>query len=110
MITLTVKWDVKPEYADDFMALIADLSATCRAEPGCLWFEWSRSPDDPDAYVLVESYAGVAAVIDHVRTGHFRAAWRLQKRFAISRPTLLAGELRRRAGSPVPDPSGPRTD
>jgi quinol monooxygenase YgiN len=42
--------------------------------PGCLWFEWSRSIDDPDEYVLVEAFRDGDAGSAHVQSAHFRQA------------------------------------
>ena len=36
-------------------------TAATRSEPGCLWFDWSRSLDDPTEYVLVEAFRDGAA-------------------------------------------------
>ena len=45
-----------------------ELSAA-RAEPGNLRFEWSRSIDDPDTFVLVEAFADDEAAGAHVNSG-----------------------------------------
>jgi len=47
--------------------------ATC-GEPGCLWFGWSRSVDDPREYVLVEAFRDGEADGEHVRPGHVAEA------------------------------------
>ncbi len=47
MIFITVKWPVKPEHADQWLDLVKDFTEATRAEPGNLWFDWSRSVDDP---------------------------------------------------------------
>ncbi|MGA3154959.1 MAG: putative quinol monooxygenase [Streptosporangiaceae bacterium] len=47
-----------------------------RAEPGCLWFDWSRSVADPAEYVLVEAFRDDAAGAAHVQSEHFRNAQR----------------------------------
>ena len=78
MIAITVKWDVKPEYADKFMDLVDEFTRACRAEPGCLWFEWSRSVDDPNQYILLEAYKDGAAGKVHVESDHFKKAMATQ--------------------------------
>lgn len=93
MIFITVKWDVKPEFADDFMSLTKEFTDACRAEPGCLWFEWSRSVDDPTQYVLVEAYKDAAAGKAHVESDHFRTAMSEQGRYAASRPKVVSVEV-----------------
>ncbi|MEO5875151.1 MAG: putative quinol monooxygenase, partial [Streptosporangiaceae bacterium] len=40
---------------------------------GNLWFEWSRSLEEPDTYVLVEAFQDDAAAA-HVNSAHFKAA------------------------------------
>ena len=48
MIFITAKFRVKPEHAENWPSITADFTAATRAEPGCLWFDWSRSVDDPE--------------------------------------------------------------
>ena len=74
MIFITAKFPVKPEYADNWPELTASFTEAVRAEPGCLWFDWSRSLDDPTEYVLVEAFADDDAGASHVQSDHFKAA------------------------------------
>ncbi|GAA1392547.1 putative quinol monooxygenase [Luteococcus peritonei] len=93
MITITVKWDVKPEYADDFMELTREFTEACRAEPGCLWFDWSRSVDNPNEYILIEAYADAEAGSAHVNSEHFTKAMKEQGRYAATRPQVISYEI-----------------
>lgn len=70
MIFIAVKFTPKPEFVDDFPAKVAAFTAATRAEPGNLWFEWSRSVDDEGVYVLLEAFADDAAAA-HVQSRHF---------------------------------------
>ena len=74
MIFITAKFRVRPEHADAWPAISAAFTAATRAEPGCLWFDWSRSLDDPTEYVLVEAFRDDAAGAAHVQSQHFRDA------------------------------------
>jgi quinol monooxygenase YgiN len=56
MILVVVKQPVRAKYADQWPELIADLTAATRAEPGCLSYDWCRSADDPNLWILVETY------------------------------------------------------
>ncbi|MET7472512.1 putative quinol monooxygenase [Micromonospora sp. NPDC005686] len=76
MIFITAKFRVRPEDADRWPQIAADFTAATRAEPGCLWFDWSRSLDDPTEYVLVEAFRDDEAGAAHVQSEHFRAAQR----------------------------------
>jgi quinol monooxygenase YgiN len=74
MIFIVVKFPVRPEKADQWIALVDDFTSATRAEPGNLFFEWSRSVDDPNVFVLVEGFADQAAGLAHVNSQHFKAA------------------------------------
>ncbi|MEV0823056.1 putative quinol monooxygenase [Nonomuraea rubra] len=74
MIFITAKFRVLPEHADRFPEITAAFTAATRAEPGCLWFDWSRSLDDPNEYVLVEAFRDGEAGAAHVQSAHFKQA------------------------------------
>ncbi|MER7892897.1 putative quinol monooxygenase [Micromonospora sp. NPDC094482] len=76
MIFITAKFRVLPEYADRWPEIAGDFTRATRAEPGCLWFDWSRSIDDPTEYVLVEAFRDGDAGAAHVQSEHFRTAQR----------------------------------
>lgn len=65
MFAIIVKFEVKPEHAEAWPDLTREFTEACRAEPGCLWFDWSRSVDDPNEYVLLEAYRDMQAVQEH---------------------------------------------
>ena len=56
MIHIVAKWQIKPEYADQWPELVAEFTEATRSEPGNKWFAWSRSLDDPNEYVLIEAF------------------------------------------------------
>ena len=74
MIFITARFRVLPEHADDWPSITGTFTAATRAEPGCLWFDWSRSVEDPTEYVLVEAFRDDEAGAAHVQSDHFAAA------------------------------------
>ncbi|WP_226346045.1 putative quinol monooxygenase [Agilicoccus flavus] len=72
MIIINVKFPVKPEHADAWPQISRPFTEATRAEPGNLWFDWSRSVDDPNLYVLIEAFTDDGAE-PHVTSAHFRA-------------------------------------
>ena len=90
MIVLQIRWMVRPEFADDFLSRIADFSAACRAEPGCLRFEWMRDCHHARRFVLFEAYRGWTGLAAHLRSGHFFAAFAVHRRYATGLPRLLS--------------------
>jgi quinol monooxygenase YgiN len=76
LIFITAKFRIRPDDADTWPEISRSFTEATRAEPGCLWFDWSRSLDDPDEYVLVEAFADEDAGAAHVGSDHFQAARR----------------------------------
>ena len=74
MIFITAKFQVRPEDADRWPQIAAEFTEATRNEPGCLWFDWSRSLDDPDEYVLIEAFRDGHAGAAHVHSDHFKKA------------------------------------
>ena len=66
MIFITAKFRVRPEDADAWPEISRSFTEATRAEPGCLWFDWSRSLEDPTEYVLVEAFRDDDAGAAHV--------------------------------------------
>ena len=90
MIFITARFPVKPEHADDWPEISRPFTEATQAEPGCLWFFWSRSLDDPAAYVLVEAFADDAAGAAHVRSEHFAQAQRELPRYLARTPDIVS--------------------
>lgn len=76
MIFITAKFTIRPEDADRWPQIAAEFTEATRGEPGCLWFDWSRSVADPDEYVLVEAFRDDEAGAAHVSSAHFKKAQR----------------------------------
>ena len=74
MIFITAKFQVRPEDADRWPQIAAEFTEATRKEPGCLWFDWSRSLADPNEYVLVEAFRDDTAGAAHVTSDHFKTA------------------------------------
>jgi quinol monooxygenase YgiN len=89
MIVITAKFRVRPEHADDWPSIAAGFTAATRAEPGCLWFDWSRSLDDPTEYVLVEAFRDDDAGAAHVGSAHFREAQRELPPYLAETPRIV---------------------
>jgi len=89
LIFITAKFPVKPEHADAWPELSRDFTQACRAEEGCLWFDWSRSVDDPHEYVLVEAFRDDAAGAAHVQSDHFATATRELPRYLSATPKIV---------------------
>ena len=87
MIFIVVKFETKPEWTEHWLDLVADFTLATRAEPGNLWFDLSRSVDDPNEFVLVEAFEPDGAG-PHVNSDHFRQALRDMTRHWPRHPGL----------------------
>ncbi|ETK36638.1 putative quinol monooxygenase [Microbispora sp. ATCC PTA-5024] len=89
MIFIAAKFRVLPEYADRWPEIAGEFTRATRAEPGCLWFDWSRSVEDPEEYVLVEAFRDDEAGAAHVGSEHFRQAQRTLPAHLAETPRIV---------------------
>ncbi|WP_017609163.1 putative quinol monooxygenase [Nocardiopsis xinjiangensis] len=92
MILIVVKYRVKPEAKDTFLDAVADFTAATRAEPGNLWFEWSRSVERDDEFVLVEAFQDGTGEA-HVNSDHFRAGLETMKPLLAETPLIVSRQV-----------------
>ena len=69
---MVARWRPRPGEADKVEAILRDLAAAVRHEPGNLQFKVYRSHDDPNDLLLYEIYASEEAFADHQQTEHFK--------------------------------------
>lgn len=93
MIFIVVKFHVKPEWVDRWIDLSRPFTEATRAEPGNLWFEWSRSIDRPDEFVLVEAFADDDAGAAHVTSEHFRTAMATLPQALVATPRVISRKI-----------------
>lgn len=92
MILIVVKFPVKAEHAEQWPSITADYTAATRAEPGNKWFEWSRSLEDPNEYVLVEAFENDGAEA-HVGSEHFAAMKREWPQYLSATPKIVSRQV-----------------
>ena len=85
MIFIVVKQPVRAKYADDFPSLVEEFTRSTRAEPGNISYDWYRSADDPNLWVLIEAYRDRESGDAHVQSAHFKAAMEQMPRLAGGR-------------------------
>ena len=89
MIFIAAKMRVLPQYVDQWPQIVEEFTRSTRAEPGCLWFEWSRSLQDPNEFVLVEAFRDDQAAVDHVGSKHFKQATRSLPDYLQETPKIV---------------------
>ena len=92
MYLIVVKFRTRPEWTDRWLDLVDDFTTATRAEPGNLWFEWSRSVDDPAEFVLVEAFTDEGAEA-HVASVHFARATARMGRALLETPKIVSRQV-----------------
>jgi quinol monooxygenase YgiN len=93
LIFITAKFRVLPQHADDWPEISREFTEATRSEEGCLWFEWSRSLDDPSEYVLVEAFRDGDAGGAHVGSDHFKKAQDTLPPYLVETPRVVNFEV-----------------
>ena len=93
MIFIVVKWPVKPEHSDTWLSVVEDFTKGTRSEPGNLFFEWSRSLENPSEYVLVEGFRDGDAGGEHVNSEHFTTFVAEAPNFLASTPLIISHSI-----------------
>ena len=88
MILINVRFAPLPEYVESFREVVAEFTEASRAEDGCLFFDWYRSTDNPDEYLLIEAFKDDAAEA-HVNSQHFKDAQELFPKVLKETPTII---------------------
>ena len=89
MIFITAKFQIKPEDAEQWPEIAAAFTKATRNEPGCMWFDWSRSVADPNEYVLLEAFRDQDAGVAHVTSAHFKEAQRTLPSHLVRTPQIV---------------------
>jgi quinol monooxygenase YgiN len=92
MIFITVKWTVRPEYADSWLERVDEFTQGTRGEPGNIFFEWSRSVDDPNVYYVIEAFQDDAAEA-HVSSDHFKTAIAWMPDIVAETPSIVSTQI-----------------
>lgn len=90
MIFIVVRFETKPDWAERWPEFVRSFTEATRAEPGNLWFDWSRSLENPAEYILVEAFRDSDAGSAHVNSDHFKRAMRELPQALASTPKIIS--------------------
>lgn len=83
----------RPGRSEELGARLGRLVAPSRREPGCLRFDLHRADDDPDLWMVYETWRSPAARQAHYDSAHLRT-------FIAEAPFLVEGPLDMRGFTP----------
>ncbi|MGP9606200.1 putative quinol monooxygenase [Glutamicibacter sp. 287] len=92
MYFIVVKFQVKPQWSERWPELVRNFTEATRQEPGNLWFDWSRSLEDPNEYVLVEAFQDDAAGV-HVGSDHFKQSMIDMAPALVETPRIVSRQI-----------------
>jgi len=92
MYFIVVKFRTKPDWSERWLDLVHEFTQATRAEPGNLWFDWYRSVDDLNEFVLVEAFTDEGAG-PHVNSDHFKKAMQDMREGLASTPRIISRRI-----------------
>ena len=93
MIFIVAKFTIHPDKADQWPALTDEFTQATRAEEGNLFFEWSRSVETPNQFVVVEAFADSTAGGVHVNSDHFKKFIAWVPEVIVTKPEIINVEV-----------------
>lgn len=93
MIFIVVKWTIRPDQSGQWLDLVRDFTEATRSEPGNIFFDWSRSVDNPHQFVLVEAFRDGEAGAAHVNSDHFKTAMAWMPGVIAEQPEIINVEV-----------------
>ncbi|MEV5509981.1 putative quinol monooxygenase [Streptomyces orinoci] len=99
MIFIAVRFTIRPEYSEEWLNRVQDFTRATRNEPGNLFFDWSRSVDNPHQFVLLEAFESAEAGAEHVNSEHFKTAMAWMPELIATTPEIINVELEQRGWS-----------
>ncbi len=92
MYFITVKFNVKPESVESWPETVREFTEATRQEPGNIFFEWSKSLDDANEFVLVEAFTDDGAG-PHVNSDHFKKGLEAMRPHLTSTPKIISRQV-----------------
>ncbi|GAA2099581.1 MULTISPECIES: putative quinol monooxygenase [Brevibacterium] len=92
MYFIVVKYQVKPESVENWPEIVREFTEATRAEPGNIFFEWSKSLEAEDEYVLVEAFTDEGAE-PHVTSDHFAKGLEAMRPHLVHTPKIVSRQV-----------------
>ena len=93
MIFIVVKFRIRPDHSDEWLSLVDEFTKATRQEEGNLFFDWARSVDDPNVFVLTEAFESPEAGGVHVNSDHFKTAMSWMPDVIADNPDIIHVEI-----------------
>ena len=100
MYFITVKFNVKPESVENWPETVREYTEATRQEPGNIFFEWSKSLEDANEFVLVEAFTDDGAG-PHVNSDHFKNGLEAMRPHLTATPKIISRQVEGEGWEPM---------
>lgn len=100
MYFIVVKYQIKSESVEAWPEIVRKFTEATRAEPGNLFFEWSKSLEEENEYVLVEAFTDDGAA-PHVNSDHFAAGLDAMRPHLAETPRIISRQVEGNGWEPM---------
>lgn len=100
MYFIVVKYRVKPESVDAWPEIVREFTEATRAEPGNIFFDWSKSLEADNEYVLVEAFTNEGAA-PHVNSDHFARGLEAMRPHLLETPKIISRQVEGEGWEPM---------
>src|SRR6476659_11431411 len=89
MILIIVEFPIREDRLDAWDELSASYAKAVNAEPGCFFFEFSRSLTEPNTFVCIEGFRDAAAGGAHMAQDHVARFMQEMPDIVAARPQII---------------------
>jgi quinol monooxygenase YgiN len=89
MILITVKFPIREDRLDAWSELSTSYAQAVNTEPGCVFFEFSRSLTEPNTFVCIEGFRDSAAGGEHMAQPHVAQFMAQMPDIVSARPQII---------------------
>ncbi len=89
MILIIVKFPIREDRLDQWRELSASYEKSVSAEPGCVFFEFSQSVQEPNTYVAIEGFRDGDAGQQHMKQDHVARFMAEMPDIVSARPQII---------------------
>lgn len=92
MYFIVVKFRVQPDSVDQWPEIVQEFTEATRTEAGNIFFDWSRSLEAENEFVLVEAFTNDGAA-PHVNSDHFAKGLAAMRPHLVSTPQIISRQV-----------------
>jgi quinol monooxygenase YgiN len=89
VILINIKMQIRPEKADQWLALADSYARDVNSEDGCLFFQFARSLADEHEFVCIEGFKDAEAGATHVKQPYVKAFFDAAPDLVSAQPQII---------------------